>query len=484
MRPKCVLRNAKLVESVSTDAERAAAGYRKTGDLITLNYTDVELANQPYATRIENLFPYLAANWVGIIKLTPAGDEWFETEIAPELIINVEGNYDTVLAENRNSIGTVWNSWETQWSGVVSSSTSRFVSGNSIIQRTVQTTRTDLARTGLQTDVVEDIVEESQGFKVISRALIPFIRPRVITFEGDAFLPNTRVYVFFDKQDVNAFVTPLSSDYTSDTTIVAGSPLITTAAGKVEGTFEIPEYRFPGTTQNPRFRTGETEFRITSSPVNERATQGGISKEPLTAANTIYHAVGILETEQETIIATRNAQVVQTKVSQTTSRNTSTSSQRVIGNVDRDNDRDGPDRDGGGSGGTAGDDRGGDNDDGPDGPDPLAQTFLIEEPGGCFLTKADLFYQLKDNVLPTWVEIRNVVNGYPGPKILPFGRKLLPASEINVSDNGTVPTTFVFDSPVFLQEGNEYCIVLRTTSPNYRTWDRDWETIFYRKVIF
>ena len=44
MRPKCVLRNAKLIESVSTDAERSAAGYRKTGDLLTLNYTDVELA--------------------------------------------------------------------------------------------------------------------------------------------------------------------------------------------------------------------------------------------------------------------------------------------------------------------------------------------------------------------------------------------------------------------------------------------------------
>ena len=41
-------------------------------------------------------------------------------KVAPDLIINVEGNYDTVLAENRNSIGTVWNSWETQWSGVVS----------------------------------------------------------------------------------------------------------------------------------------------------------------------------------------------------------------------------------------------------------------------------------------------------------------------------------------------------------------------------
>ena len=62
---------------------------------------------------------------------------------------------------------------------------SNFVSGNQIIQRTVQTVRTDLTRTGLQTDVVEDIVEESQGFKIISRALIPFIRPRVINFEGE-----------------------------------------------------------------------------------------------------------------------------------------------------------------------------------------------------------------------------------------------------------------------------------------------------------
>ena len=28
----------------------------------------------------------------------------------------------------------------------------------------------------------------------------------------------------------------------------------------------------------------------------------------------------------------------------------------------------------------------------------------------------------------------------------------------------------MFDSPVFLQQGNEYCIVLRTPSLNYRAW--------------
>ena len=86
----------------------------------------------------------------------------------------------------------------------------------------------------------------------------------------------------------------------------------------------------------------------------------------MTAASTIYHAVGILETEQETIIATRNAQVVQTRVSQSTSETSTTTSQRVVGSVN--NDRDGPERDSGGGGG--GDLDGADDMD--DGTDPLA----------------------------------------------------------------------------------------------------------------
>ena len=37
----------------------------------------------------------------------------------PDLIINVEGNYDAVMQANANHLGTVWNSWETTWSGTV-----------------------------------------------------------------------------------------------------------------------------------------------------------------------------------------------------------------------------------------------------------------------------------------------------------------------------------------------------------------------------
>ena len=97
--------------------------------------------------------------------------------------------------------------------------------------------------------------------------------------------------------------------------------------------------------------------------------------------------------------------------------------------------------------------------------DPLAQTFLISEEGGCFITSLDLFFSEKDNTLPVWVEVRNVVNGYPGPKLIPFGRKVLEPSDVNVDpDTGTSATTFTFDSPIFLQKGSEYCFVVMSNS--------------------
>ena len=103
--------------------------------------------------------------------------------------------------------------------------------------------------------------------------------------------------------------------------------------------------------------------------------------------------------------------------------------------------------------------------------DPLAQTFLISETGGCFLTKLDLYFAAKDNTLPVWVEVRTVINGYPGEKLLPFGRKVLTPDQVNIdADTGTAATTFTFDSPIFLQEGVEYCFVTMTNSLDYKIW--------------
>ena len=117
LRPSTALKNVKLEEFAATDSARTNNNYQKTGDVFTLPYTEIISHQQPYATRTERVTPVLLSNWTGQIELTPSGDDWFETEIAPALIINVEGNYNTVAAGVRNSMGTIWNSWEDQWSG-------------------------------------------------------------------------------------------------------------------------------------------------------------------------------------------------------------------------------------------------------------------------------------------------------------------------------------------------------------------------------
>ena len=451
LRPKTKNKNVTLIEKFSTNAERANSGYQKTGDLVTLPYDEVVANEQVYATRLERVTPVLLSHWNGKVELSPSGDNWFEVEVAPDLIINQEGNFDTVLAANRDAIGTVWNAWQTQWSGVVQSSSNAWWSGNTLIQRTTQTVRSEQQRTGVQTDVVEKIDLESLGTRVISRAMLPFCRANSISFTGTDFLPNTQLYPFFDRQDVSQFTKPADGFSTSDASLIFGDALISSPSGKIQGTFDIPDPKVAG---NPQFRTGEVNFRLTSSPTNIT------SKDPLTAGEATYFAAGVLETEQETILATRNAEVVRKDVTDNTVIFSNIIDQRAIetrsppqpppvDNADGDAD------DGG--------------DDGGDG-DPLAQTFMVDQPGGIFLTSCDVFFQARDEILPVTLEIRNVINGYPGPKIMPFARVVKEPSEISLSEDAQTATNFKFRSPVYLQQGFEYCICLLSNSPVYKVW--------------
>ena len=98
---------------------------------------------------------------------------------------------------------------------------------------------------------------ESQGERVLSRALIPFIRARNVTFTVTGMKPLTKVYPFFDKTLVTNQVTPTGGS--------AGGNLVTSAAGKISGVFAIPD---PNKRGNPKFRTGDRVFRLTSSATN------------------------------------------------------------------------------------------------------------------------------------------------------------------------------------------------------------------------
>jgi hypothetical protein len=104
------------------------------------------------------------------------------------------------------------------------------------------------------------------------------------------------------------------------------------------------------------------------------------------------------------------------------------------------------------------------------GGDPLAQSFMIDEEDGIFITSLDAFFATKSNTIPVRAEIRNMVNGYPGQKVIPFAQKYLNPSSVNTSTDGSTATTFTFDSPVYLQEGIEYCIVLYSDSTDYTAY--------------
>src|SRR5210317_298714 len=428
LRPKYYMKGVTLIEENTTDTERTVDQYQKTGDVLTLPYTHKVTASQPYATRIENLNPVLNFAWAGICVLSPSGDEWFEVNKLPDIIINREGNFDTVFAQNRNAIGTVWGAWQSQWGGRVTTTTQtvfehRFINlgqprGRAVLERTIVQAENGgpVTRRGVSTQVIPQIDMESQGDRVISRALIPFIRARNVTFTVTGMKPLTKVYPFFDKTRVSAYVTPTGGS--------AGGDLITSAAGKISGIFSIPD---PNGRGNPKFRTGDRLFRLTSSSINE------VEPEPETFAQAVYSATGILSNVQETIIATRNARVVTRSVNETA--NSGIVRQRVVGWWD-----------------------------------PLAQSFMPQEEGGEFITKVDAYFSQKDEDLPVTCQIREMSNGYPTTKVLPFASKVLEPADVSISDDASVATTFTFDAPVYVKNGVEYCIVLQTDSNKYFAW--------------
>ena len=421
--------------TVITAADRTAAQYAKTGDLITLPYTEATLIDQPYASKTVNVNPFGIFTWIGSIALTPQTDEWKETERAPDLVIsNDDGTWDTLVKQSGNpnlqsvELGTVWNEWQNHWTGVsTSNSTEQYKQrgghGWRVMQRDIQTTtRTGTrTRTGIRQVLVPKTVTQNVGDRVVSIAFVPFIRSRTVSFAATRLKPNTRVYPYFDNESITAYVTPSGGS-------LAGN-LITDANGAVSGSFAIPD---PKDSTKPRWRTGERVFRLTSSSTND------LTSAPDTAANAEYIARGIIQTVQNTIISTRTAGVEFRATNETenvTQTSTTRGAARQVGYHD-----------------------------------PLAQTFMIDDAGGVFLTSIDIFFSSKDANVPVTLQVRNTVNGYPGQSILPFSETTLNPSAVSTSTDGSAVTTFTFESPVYVQENTEYALVLMANTTDYNVY--------------
>lgn len=426
----------------------ASSNIQKTGDVLTLPYTNVTYIDQPSASRTEFVNPFDVISFVGIMDLSPSSDDWKDTESRPELIVDNQGLFDVVnfLADESGVLGTVWNEWQTQWTGRSLTNNVSVTGGGNWLQTTtnvIETIQSAEARAGIRTSVAPDTIQSSLGERVVDVRMIPFIRSRRVKFKVIGLKPNTRLYPFFESIPVSDFCKPLTSferfsdapvdaepntsairhpDLTATDITNGVNALVSNAAGELIGEFYIPN------TAAVRFRTGDRTFRL-SDDINNNFDLATCS------AQAVYTASGITETRQE--VSLRSPSLQQTNVSET---RTVTNSRLINTFVNTQFW------------------------------DPLAQTFLVDKPGGVMITKVDLFFAEKDANIPVTVQIRTVDNGYPTTTIVGFGQVTLPASQVNTSNDSSVATTFTFPAPVFLNQGREYSIVVLANSQAYKLW--------------
>jgi len=405
------------------------------------------------------------------------------------------------------------------------------------------------ARTGINTTVQATFSKEIVGDRIISTSVVPFIRSRQVVFLARSMRLQTTVYPFFDKVNISQYITPASRltfsgvgsataplfDYETNvgrdndekarrfdgnvqtaynkgdviflkqrgtntyasadvspctaicvlqevqpggtnrsallvnptgnfqvgdiiggsisgvqatvvsyTATAQGDPLRTNFGGDVAGVFNIPS------NDAVRFSTGNREFKLVDNLENNDL----IAK---TRAHGSYRAEGVLQTWQSTFNSVRNGEIIRTRVSDARTI-TSVVGEQVVSDTGW--------------------------------YDPLAQTFLVQNKGGAFITSVDIWFASVDPIKPVTMQIREVVNGYPGKVILPFSSLTLHpyqlrdenqptgfglSSNTRVFENNTYlapdkPTRFKMKSPVYVQDLGEYCVVLFSDSNNYNVW--------------
>ena len=532
---------------------------RRTNDIITLDYSEVEWLKQEFGTRWEAVTPFIVAYWNGDIELTPASDTWVDTVRLEPRIINREGNFNQVVATLAANTGfdpqsgfvqNIWNSWQTIWTGqetrqgatrqnefmVQTRNANTRWRRTEVFRETIERQRQ--RRGGTRVLLTETFDRQTQGSRVIDRGLVPFMRSRNIEFDAKRLKPLTRCYGFFDAEDVTKYCVPkllevnmetgtfqvgetvtgvmqntglgrageaaaaitfrvatlnhregpydsptltyaenvynsqpLSATYSATTTLVnvdtfslqaqaqgqyngwvatdmvltgesSGAQatitdvrLISDLGGNLLGSFFIPN---PNTSNFPRFETGVKTFKLTSDPENEL--------QSTTAAGKNFSATGTWENIQETIISTRNATFETQQITEER-----TTARTVNGGwVQTDLRSVWSQRRGG---------------------DPLAQTFTVEDETGVFVTKCDIFFRTKDDMdIPVNFSIRTVENGIPTKEIIPLTEVDLDPSQVNVSSNGSVATTFELQGPVYLEPNIEYAMVLMSSSAKYSVY--------------
>ena len=217
LRPMHYTQAIEIVEDLTSGADRSFKAYKKTGDLITLPFTEDNYIFNHNATRAMDIHAISMGAFKGQISLFPEGDNWKSVDRRPDLVVVDDNNYDAIkfMAEELGVTGTKWNEWQTNWTSVVSRppviSETRQWTGR--IQVTgYETTFTDYVgynwRDGINTALTSSVNAQDYGDRVVDMSYIPFMRARPLTFIANNLKGTTRFWPFFDSTNVDTYVKP------------------------------------------------------------------------------------------------------------------------------------------------------------------------------------------------------------------------------------------------------------------------------------
>ena len=452
----------------------SGSNVRKTGDLITLDYSEVEYANISSVTATLNT-ERSTYRFIGNMILVPESDIWIDTITLPPNVIEIQdANLDGLGdAQQVGGVTTTWNAWKTHVTGYKvyqgTGDTKTLVGTYTTLdaaQAAAQNIRTTKfgatietnyqnERTGSEAYTYSDADSVSTGSKVVNTEIIPYIRPQVLIGSVTGIKPYARYKIFFDSIDMTSYVRPVTyAEYQNAGNITSwtnniGDDLLADANGELWFRLSLPN------SDNLRFTVGSKLVRITDSLTN--------TEEETSFAEKTFFAQGMIETKQDTILSTRQVDVKNVPLYETNNSNSFetlpplTPPKRPRINIDFNfptppNNR-------------------------SDSKACLAYVMPIKVPDGeegIFLTSVDIFCAERHPTLGIWCEVRELdTGGGITSNSVPFSKVWIKRDDIPESlDGKNDPLNVAFESPIFLYANKSYAFIIHpeAANPNYYFW--------------
>ena len=422
LRPQAKEDSFILNEVNTREDQRVVSGYAKSGNIVTLPYQSLEFIGNSFASKTLNPNPFVVLQYVGDAALSPDVDQWYDTSEEPLVVDTNTDLYKIFLSKEnlKESLSSLFNSFTINWVG----SSSSFTSINSLgtINSQDAQSKVKLASTSSSSnispknnDVAKGVQTKTVRGNSVSSALQFFARSVPIKFVVRRLKPNTNLSVFLEGRNISRWVNPdlrftgiagnspsafngtISTDDDGNASGIIILPAGLPPEQNATWSGDVDTVSYDAAGEEVKISTGIKTFRFTSSSTDEdKATVD-------TYAEVKYYATGILPENPGTIVSTKPAFFKANEGVQFVDSNT----------------------------------------DNPIRPNPLAQTFKVENyDGGVFTTGLDLFFSKKSNKIPVKVYLTNVDSDKPGKHIIPGTEKVIsPFTFLKFFTNGNVNIT-------------------------------------------